>query len=175
MLEEWADRIAAELAESAAGLLRTLARLLDEIGDELEGKHPHHRRHHHPHLPRFNPAGYTALPSARVAVDGVNLAAMSSAAMLISIENRGSLPPGSQYTFQVQQFVAGELVGGSVFVVRIAGLKVTEPFASPSLSGDLEAEEVEELEVEGVARRHLPPWMAGLVAQSEENLRKKTS
>jgi hypothetical protein len=173
-LGEWADRIANELEEAAATLLRELGRLLEEIGDRLGGR-PSHHRHEHSHLPRFNHTVYTALPSARVAIAGVNLAAMSSEAMLISIENRGSLPPGSEYTFQVQQFVAGELVGGSAFVVRIAGVKVEEPFASPSLRGDLDVEEVEELEVEGVARRHLPPWMAGIVAQSEQNLRKKTS
>ena len=169
-LAVWADRIEDELAETAGRLLVRLGHLLEDAGRSLEGAPPHH--HHRHHLPNFEPTVHTALPSARVAIEGVRLGALSSEAMLITIENRGTLTPGAEFGFQVQQFVAGRLVGGSGYVVRIAGLKVEHPFVSPSLRGDLDTEEIEDLEAEGVARRHLPPWMAGQVTQGEQNLRK---
>jgi hypothetical protein len=49
------------------------------------------------------------------------LAPHGAAAALMAIENHGELSQGSEYRFQVQQFVGGRLVGGSTYVIRIAG------------------------------------------------------
>jgi len=96
-----------------------------------------------------------------------------SVAALLSIQNRGDLPPGSEYTFQVQQLVGGNVVGGSVYVVRIAGDKIENPFVPPSLAGGLDVRALEELEREAEDLRILPPWMINPVDSGEKNLRKK--
>jgi hypothetical protein len=49
------------------------------------------------------------------------------------IENHGELPQGSEYRFQVQQFVGGRLVGGSTYVIRIAGPARIEPLGAAEL------------------------------------------
>jgi len=43
------------------------------------------------------------------------------------IENDCELPKGSEYRFQVQQVVRGRVIGGSTYVIRIAGHKEPEP------------------------------------------------
>jgi len=123
-------------------------------------------------LPRFEPAVYTALPSTLVEIRDVVLQPGANVSALLWIENRGDLAPGSDYTFQVQQFVGGNLVGGSAYKVRIAGRKIAHPFVAPSLAGELDLDAVEELEREAEDRRYLPPWMEDPVDQSEKNLEK---
>lgn len=44
-------------------------------------------------------------------------------AALLSIRNNGRLKKGSEYRFNIQQLVEQKVVGGSTFVVRIAGEK----------------------------------------------------
>lgn len=72
-------------------------------------------------LPDFAPAMYQAAPSERVEVKGVRLSPFGSCAALFWIRNRGTLEEGSEYWFDVQQDVNGRVVGGSTYVVRIAG------------------------------------------------------
>ena len=62
-------------------------------------------------------------------------------------------------------------MGGSAYVVRIAGAKVAHPFVALSLPG-LDVREIEELERQAEERRYLPPWMKRPIEQSEQNLRK---
>ncbi len=172
-LAKWADRIEDELEQTSGALLESLGDLIEHLGRRLEELPPEEndrRPHHHP---RFEPTVYTALPSALVEIKDVLLAPGASAALLLSIENRGSLPPGSDYTLHVQQLVAGHLVGGSAYVVRIAGGKIAHPFIAPSLTGELDLEALEELEREAEGRRHLPPWIENPVDQSENNLGKR--
>ena len=69
------------------------------------------------HLPRPRDDGprppvYTALPFTNVTIPGVLLPAFGVVAMLLTVENRGSLPPGSRYTFHIQQRIGGRVVGG---------------------------------------------------------------
>jgi hypothetical protein len=67
------------------------------------------------------PPVYTALPASDVTIGGVLLPPFGAASMLFTVENRGALPLGSRYTFHAQQLVAGKVVGGSAYVVRVAG------------------------------------------------------
>ena len=94
---------------------------------------PHHddRPCHKPHPGlRFTPITYRAKPASLVAVRGVQLAPHDAAAALIVIENHGKLPKGSEYRFQVQQVVGGHVVGGSTYVIRIAGHEDRRPLES---------------------------------------------
>jgi hypothetical protein len=81
----------------------------------------------HLKLPTFEPTIYEALPSALVEVKGVRIPAFGLSAALLSIRNRGTLEDGSEYQFQVQQIVHAQVVGGSTYVVRIAGEKKVPP------------------------------------------------
>ena len=58
------------------------------------------------------------------------------------------MPPGSEYRFQARQLIKDRVVGGSVYVVRLAGE------ARPSI-GDGENEEVKVEE----KLRHMPLWI----------------
>jgi uncharacterized membrane protein YgcG len=168
----WADRIEDEIEETAGALLARLGDLTEDLGRRLEELPPEKRETRRRHQPRFDPTVYTALPSSLVEVKDVRLAAGASAAALLSIENRGSLPHGSEYTFHVQQVVGGHIAGGSAYTVRIAGPKTAHPFIAPSLAGGLDLQTLIELEREAEDRRHLPPWMEKPVADNEHNLRK---
>jgi hypothetical protein len=121
-----------------------------------DGKHcPHHGHHHHCDCPpcftcpllkcaacqhpnpqkscpctnffsQFTPVVYTASPSSLVSISGVQIAGYDFVAAYFSVTNTGALPEGMQYRFNVQQYIGERLVGGSMYVVRIAG---TAPFA----------------------------------------------
>lgn len=95
--------------------------------DPLEGTHYDHRPWHKPHQGvRFTQHIYRAKPGSLVAVRDVELSPHGAAAALIVIENHGELPRGSEYRFQVQQVIGGRVVGGSTYVIRIAGHKKPE-------------------------------------------------
>src|SRR5713101_1295234 len=101
---------------------------------------------------------YTASPSAPVSVTGVRIPAFGHCAMLLSVQNRGVLPEGSRYQFQVQQKIGAQVVGGSTYIVRVAGQKKLPP-ASP------------QSEVE--APRYVPAWAKDLVEARERLLGKR--
>ncbi|KAH7389271.1 hypothetical protein BKA64DRAFT_747836 [Cadophora sp. MPI-SDFR-AT-0126] len=94
--------------------------------------------HHHPNPPtscpctqffsQFTPVIYTASPSSLVSISGVQIAGYGSVAAYFSVTNAGKLAEGSQYRFNIQQHVGDMLVGGSTYVVRIAGKAPFEPF-----------------------------------------------
>ena len=48
----------------------------------------------------------------------------------MAFENHGELPRGSEYRFQIQQVVGGRVIGGSTYVIRIAGHRVPERIES---------------------------------------------
>jgi hypothetical protein len=170
-LATWIDRIEDEIEETTGELLEWLGCWVENLGRRLEDLPPKACRLRH--RPEFTPTVYTALPSSLVEIKGVRIPAGGSVAALISIQNRGDLPPGSEYPFQVQQLVGGKVVGGSVYVVRIAGDKIANPFVPPSLAGGLDVRALEELEREAEDLRVLPPWMINPVDNGEKNLRKK--
>jgi hypothetical protein len=172
-LANWIDRIEDELEETAGELLEWLACWVENLGRRLE-ELPSRRCPWSPrHRPHFEPTVYTALPSSRVEIKGVRIPPFGSVAALFSVQNRGILPPGSEYRFQVQQFALGQLVGGSVYLVRIAGDKVAHPFASQSLGGGLDVRALEELERQAEKRTILLPWMENPAQANEDNLRKR--
>jgi len=109
--------------ERGEEILGWLDRWLDRVENRLGGREddddrcPRHKRH--PEL-RFTPPIYRAKPASLVSVRGVRLPAYGVGAALMLIENRGELPPGSEYRFQVQQIVAGRVVGGSTYEIRVA-------------------------------------------------------
>lgn len=103
---------------------RCLHRLENELGGGGGDTHHEHRPRHKPHTGlRFTPPIYRAKPATLVALRGVELPPHGAAAALMTIENHGDLPKGSEYHFQVQQVIGGRVVGGSTYVIRIAGHK----------------------------------------------------
>jgi hypothetical protein len=125
------DRVKAALlvgAERGEEVLEWLERWLHRFEQELGGSHHDHGPCHKPHPGlRFTPSIYRAKPSSLVSVKGVRLPAHGAGAALMVIQNHGELPKGSEYRFQVQQVVGGRVVGGSTYVIRIAGHKEPEP------------------------------------------------
>jgi hypothetical protein len=73
--------------------------------------------------PRFLSTVYECTPSSLVKVAGVQLTGYGWAAAHITIRNAGQLQPGAEFRFDVQQQVTNRIVGGSTYVVRIAGSK----------------------------------------------------
>jgi photosystem II stability/assembly factor-like uncharacterized protein len=132
-----ADHVKAVLlagVERADELVDWFDRWLDRFEDKLDGGHRPDRPRHKPHPQlRFTKPIYRAKPASLVAVRGVELAPHGAAAALMVIENHGELPQGSEYRFQVQQFVGGRLVGGSTYVIRIAGPARIEPLGAEEL------------------------------------------
>ena len=61
----------------------------------------------------------------------MELAPFGFCAALISIRNAGRLPAGNRYRFEVQQEVSGRVVGGSTFVIPVAGEKDKPPERAP--------------------------------------------
>ena len=113
-------------------LLEWFDRCLHRLEAELAGTHHHHRPRHKPHPGlRFTTPIYRAKPASLVAVREVELPPHGAAAALITIENHGELPKGAEYRFQVQQVVNGRVVGGSTYVVRIAGHQARERTGPP--------------------------------------------
>jgi hypothetical protein len=95
---------------------------------------------------QFTPTTYTASPSSLVSISNVQIQAYNNVAAYFSVTNTGNLPQGSQYRFNIQQFVNGRLVGGSTYVVRIAGKAPFEPFT---------LDDTDELGIEPV----MPVWI----------------
>lgn len=122
-----ADHVKAALlagVERGEGILEWLERWLHRFEHELGGSRHDQRPCHKPHPElRFTPPIYRTKPASLVLVEGAQLPAHGAAAALMVIENRGELPEGSEYRFQVQQLVQGHVVGGSTYVIRIAGHK----------------------------------------------------
>jgi len=103
-------------------LVEWFERWLRRFEDKLDGADRSDRPCHKPHPQlRFTPTIYRAKPASLVAVRGVHLAPHGAAAALMVIENHGELPPGAEYRLPVQQVAGGRVVGGSTYVIRIAG------------------------------------------------------
>jgi hypothetical protein len=127
----------------------------------------------HDGLPQLDPVVYEPEPSARVEIRGVRIPAHGSATAAIQIRNTGELKPGSQFRFQVQQVVDGVVVGGSVYVVRIAGTAELNPSAFAD-SVDIRGEIKPEQETGGGRLKYVPPFARQNV-QDREKLLGKTS
>jgi hypothetical protein len=111
-----------EGVELGEAVLHWLDRWLDRVEAKLGGEAEEKSCPPKPMpWPRFTPPVYRPKPSALVEVKGVRLGAFGFGAALMVIENRGELPEGSEFRFQVQQRIEGRVVGGSVYIVRIAG------------------------------------------------------
>lgn len=125
-------------------------------------------------LPRFEQTIYEAAPSAVVEISGIQLQPYGHGTVELTIENEGTLEPGSEYEFEVQQVVKGAIAGGSTYVVRIAGVReLKSPYDFPSLQ-DLEtAEEIERREREGEESKFVPPWAQDIVEEREREQGKK--
>jgi hypothetical protein len=84
-------------------------------------------------LPEFDTEIYEAHPAGRLQVNGVRMPPMGRAAAFLTIRNRGTLEPGSEYSFAVRQIDPRGTQGGGTYVVRIAGeRKRQRSFVAPS-------------------------------------------
>ena len=83
----------------------------------------------------FEPWIYAIAASSCAQVRGIQLPTGGHVAMLMAIENTGTLPPGSEYRFHVQQILDsdGSTVGGSMYVVRISGVPAPPETDQPIL------------------------------------------
>jgi hypothetical protein len=108
--------------------------------------------HSYKPITSFGATEYEAEPSALVTISDVQIPAFGFVAARFSVENAGKLEPGSEYRFQVQQVVKDQVVGGSVYVVRIAGERTV-----PVWDGKLEEVQMEQ------KLEHLPPWIEEVV------------
>ncbi|KWF15206.1 hypothetical protein WL82_28905 [Burkholderia ubonensis] len=90
------------------------------------------REQRRPTIP-IDPPIYVVDSPVQVRIDGVVLSPGSAGAAEIAVRNTGTLPPGSVYWFQVQQWVGTQLVGGSIYKVRIAGTPLRVPLPTMDL------------------------------------------
>ncbi|MBI1744423.1 hypothetical protein HYR54_15340 [Candidatus Acetothermia bacterium] len=125
-------------------------------------------------LPDFESTIYEAEPSALVEIKGVRLPAFGFVAALLSIRNTGTLEEGSENRFEAQQLVKGEVVGGSTYVVRIAGARKFPPIiVADSQRTDLDLRTLERIEREAEEIRYVPPWAKDIVETREKEQGKK--
>jgi hypothetical protein len=121
--------------------------------------------------PELVPTIYEAAPSELVEVRGVRLAPFGSCAARLSISRTGSLPAGGDYRFEVQQRVGGTVVGGSTYVVRIAGIpERPTPEVPVTHRSDTSKEDVERLQREARQSEYTPPWTQELRETREKEL-----
>lgn len=96
-------------------------------------------------LPDFAPEVYEAAPAALVEVRGVRIPPFGFVAARLSIRATGALEPGGEYTFSLRQETTSQeaerekaarrVLGGSTYIVRIAGKKQHPPrLVTPLLS-----------------------------------------
>jgi len=150
--------------ERAEELLELLERRLGGDGDDDDdrtGKRP-------APIP-LTPTVYRAKPGTLVTVRGVRLPAYGRAAALLAIDNAGGLPAGAEYRFQVQQVVRGRVLGGSTYVVRIAGQRAYPPaIVAPSHVVDPKTGRVPGRNHHHI--QYVPPWLRDIVEEREEIL-----
>ena len=127
----------------------------------------------HHDLPPLEPVVYEVEPSARVEIKGVRIPAYGTVTAAILVRNTGKLNPGSQYQFQVQQVVNGQVIGGSTFVVQIAGTPQSNPpLFSESLDITKRTHEKQFEGETGVDLKYVPPWAKQMVSDREKLLKK---
>lgn len=118
---------------------RWIGYLIRFVRGNLGGGGPPTPTYSYAPITTFEPTPYEAEPSALVRVSDVRIPAFGFVAARFTVENGGSLEPGREFRFQVQQIVKNQVVGGSVYVVRIAGRRNL-----PVWNGHLEEVEMEE-------------------------------
>jgi hypothetical protein len=123
-----------------------------------------------PQGPRFEPEIYEAEPSALVEVGGVRLPAHGFCAARVHVRNAGTLDEGGEYAFEVRQRVDERVVGGSTYLVRIAGIKRRSPQVEvPSMRTELSVAELQRIEREAEPFKYVPPVAKDIIEQREED------
>jgi hypothetical protein len=138
--------------------VREIPRELDQIEDTIENRIRSWFGLGHEHDPDdttdidlpngFNTVGWVAQRSGILEVRGVIIPAGGQVKALIMVEAAGPLPHGERYQFEVQQAVAGQIVGGSTYIVPVAGRPVIPVSLAPS-----------DDELVTDAGRFLQPWL----------------
>jgi hypothetical protein len=166
-IREWLDRWL-DAEENEIGRLDDHDDQPDDDEDEDDGRRRRHKRR--PEL-RFTRPIYRASPASLVGVRRVRLSPHGAAGALLVIKNTGQLPPGSEYRFQAQQIVGEHVVGGSTYLVRIAG----EPQLPPPItvpSHQIDPKTGKPPVKPPVPLRYVPPWMTAIVEERAEILDK---
>ena len=104
-------------------------------------------------LTHFTRTIYEVESSALVEIRDVRIPAYGFCAARFSVLNTGNLEKGGEYWFNVLQKVKNEVVGGSVYIVRIAGDPVV-----PAWKGEWDEEEKMQEKV-----KQLHPWLRGAI------------
>lgn len=125
-------------------------------------------------LPIFDDVVYEVESGNDVQLSNLRTQAHAFDAAYIRIKNKGVLPPGSRYSFDVLQLKNGEVVGGSEYIVRIAG--DLRPFVFDHLPDIKERNysmsELHRLKRETLSQRYLAPWIEHEKAKREEEMGK---
>ena len=122
-------------------------------------------------LPRFIPLRFDAAPSALVRVRGVTLPPFGFGAALLRIEPKAALPQGSQYRFDVQQWVddmerKAAVAGGATIAVVIAGEpERPKPVLPPSHDPKTDRATRERIERESEGQQPVLPWAEEIIEE----------
>lgn len=156
-------------------LLQWLGCWVENLGRRLVGR-PLKRCRFRPEgaLPDFESAIYDISPASVALVRGVRLEPFGFCAALLEIVNQGTLAPGCDYRFEVQQMEKDRVVGGSTYVVCIEGeRKQPEQVVVPSHDVKLGHERLEQIEREAEPLKYVPPHAREIVEKREKEQGRK--
>jgi hypothetical protein len=126
-------------------------------------------------LPPFADVIYEVEPGKDVKLEGIQLAGMGFGAVYMRLRSTGDLPEGMRYPFNVLQLRNNRVVGGSEFIVRIAGdLKPFKFDQLPDLKEkNFEMVELHRRKLEAQEQRFLPSWILEQKKRREEEMGKR--
>lgn len=125
-------------------------------------------------LPEFEDDVHEVTPGEDVLVEDIQTAAYGFDAAYIRIKNKGVLPEGSKYSFDILQLKNGAVMGGSEYVIRIAGdMKPFEFEFLPDInSKNYNMKDLHRLKRESLEQKYLPPWVEEEKQRREEEMGK---
>jgi hypothetical protein len=132
------------------------------------------RKPRHPviQLPPFERQNYEAEPSTLVRVTGIRLQPFAFGAMLLEVQNTGTLSPGSEYRFEVRQRARDDKMpywGGGTYVIKIEGDRQYNPlYVAPSHDPKTPPDVAEEIERKGEKFKWYPSSLARELADQRE-------
>ena len=125
-------------------------------------------------LPEFEDAVHEVQSGEDVQVNDIRTVGNGFDAAYIRIKNKGLLPPGMRYSFDVLQLKDGVVVGGSEYIVRTAGDRIPYQFEQlPDINSDnYDMAELHRLKRQARDQKYLPDWIEEEKRRREEEMGK---